>query len=165
MNAETALFAGGCFWGMEQLFRSLSGVVDTEVGYTGGESKNPDYKQVSSGQTGHAEALLVKFDPLKISYEDLLLYFFKIHDPTTINKQGNDVGSQYRSAIFYMNENQKSTAQKIINKVNDSKAWNSTIVTQLAPAQTFYRAEDFHQDYLEKVPQGYTCHYVRPLKF
>ncbi|MEK6774512.1 MAG: peptide-methionine (S)-S-oxide reductase MsrA [Bdellovibrionota bacterium] len=165
MNVETAVFAGGCFWGMEQLFRSLGGVVDTEVGYTGGESKNPDYKQVSSGQTGHAEALLVKFDPLKISYENLLLYFFKIHDPTTMNKQGNDVGSQYRSALFYMDENQKSTAQKIINKVNDSKAWNSTIVTELVPAQTFYRAEDFHQDYLEKVPQGYTCHYLRPLKF
>lgn len=165
MAVETAIFAGGCFWGMEHLFRELSGVVDTEVGYTGGESKDPDYRQICTGQTGHAEALLVQFDPSQTSYENLLLFFFKIHDPTTVNRQGNDIGSQYRSAIFYNSEQQKTAAQNVLKKVSDSKAWPNPIVTEIKPAQKFYPAEKEHQDYLLHQPHGYSCHYVRPLKF
>lgn len=165
MKTEKALFAGGCFWGMEQLFRELDGVTNTEVGYTGGESKDPTYKEVCTGKTGHTEALFVEFDPQKISYESLVEFFFKIHDPTTKNRQGNDIGSQYRSALFYLNEEQKTAAQNTIAKVNAAKVWPAPIVTELAAARTFYPAESDHQDYLQKHPQGYTCHYFRPLKF
>lgn len=165
MSQEKALFAGGCFWGMEQLFRELPGVLNTEVGYTGGESKDPVYTQVCTGKTGHAESLLIEFDPQKISYEDLLRFFFKVHDPTTKNRQGNDIGSQYRSAIFYFDENQKSAAQNVLKKLNDSRVWPSPAVTEITAAKTFYPAESDHQDYLIRHPDGYTCHFIRPLKF
>ncbi len=165
MTTQKALFAGGCFWGMEQLFRELPGVTNTEVGYTGGESNDPTYTQVCTGKTGHTESLLIEFDPQKISYADLLTFFFKVHDPTTKNQQGNDIGSQYRSAIFYFTEEQKTAAQNRIEKVNAAKVWPSPIVTEITAAQTFYPAEADHQDYLQKYPTGYTCHYIRPLKF
>jgi len=165
MEKQKALFAGGCFWGMEQLFRKLPGVLGTDVGYAGGKTQDPVYSQVKTGSTGHAEALQIEFNPEKISYEELLLFFFKVHDPTTQDRQGNDIGSQYRSAIFFFDESQKKTAEKVIQRVNESGAWPGPVVTQLVTASQFYLAEDDHQDYLEKEPRGYTCHFIRPLKF
>jgi len=162
---ETAILAGGCFWGMQELLRKLPGVVKTEVGYTGGFTANPHYEDVKTGNTGHAESVRIEFDSNKLTYENLLLYFFKIHDPTTKNRQGNDVGSQYRSSIFYLNENQKREAEKIKAQVQSSHAWKSDIATELAAASTFYPAENYHQDYLEKNPDGYTCHYERKIQF
>lgn len=162
MTTETAILAGGCFWGMEDLFRKLPGVLDTDAGYTGGHTKNPTYQHMKGGDTGHAESLKITFDPNKIPYEKLLQFFFQIHDPTTPDRQGNDRGSQYRSAIFYLNDAQKQAAEKVIAMANASGKWPSKIVTQLSPAGEFYRAEEYHQDYLEKNPGGYTCHWVRP---
>ena len=162
---EVATFAGGCFWGVEDLFRDLKGVKETQVGYTGGQTENPGYFSITTGKTGHAESVEVLFDPKIISYEELLRFFFKIHDPTTINKQGNDKGTQYRSAIFYHNDAQKKSSEKIIDLVNKSKAWKAPVVTQLVPYGKFYRAEDYHQDYLVKNPNGYTCHFERDVKF
>ncbi len=159
---EKAIFAGGCFWGMEELFRQLPGVTDTEVGYTGGQLKNPTYHDMKTGTTGHAEALEITFDPSVISYRQLLRFLFKIHDPTTPNRQGNDRGSQYRSAIFYANDAQKQEAQAVIDAANASGKWPGNIVTELEPAGTFYIAEDYHQDYIKHKPDGYTCHWVRP---
>jgi peptide-methionine (S)-S-oxide reductase len=156
-TTHIAVFAGGCFWGMEELFRKLPGVVDTEAGYTGGSNKNPTYEN----HPGHAEALKIMFDPSMTSYQNLLDYFFQIHDPTTMNRQGNDVGSSYRSAIFYANDEQKKEAESFIKRVNDSKRWPDPVVTTLEPLETFTRAEDYHQDYLQKNPSGYTCHFVR----
>ena len=156
---QKAVLAGGCFWGMEQLIRKLPGVIDTTVGYTGGDIKNPQYSDVKTGKSGHAEGIEVVFDPQVLSYEALLEYFFRIHDPTTLNRQGNDVGSQYRSAIFYVDDTQKKIAEQSMQTA--SKEWKSTLSTQLKPIQTFYPAEDYHQDYLVKNPNGYTCHYVR----
>lgn len=164
-NLEIALLAGGCFWGVEELIRHLPGVHKTEVGYTGGKTLNPSYSTVKTGQTGHAESIQIYFDPARISYEDLLLFFFKIHDPTTKNQQGNDVGSQYRSAIFVMNEDQEKKAREIIDRVQRSGAWKKPIVTEVVKAMAFYSAEDYHQDYLQKNPEGYTCHFERKLKF
>lgn len=164
-TTEIATLAGGCFWGMEDLFRKLPGVLDTEVGYTGGSTTNATYEQVKTGRTQHAEALEIKFDPSRLSYENLLLFFFKIHDPTTQDQQGNDIGSQYRSAIFYHGDAQKQTAEKVIAHVNQTKAWKKPVVTQVLPAGSFYGAEDYHQDYLEKHPGGYTCHFVRRIDF
>lgn len=158
---ERATFAGGCFWGVEELIRSLPGVESTQVGYTGGSTENPVYEQVRTGTTGHAEAIDVHFDSSKLSYADLLRAFFKLHDPTTLNQQGNDKGSQYRSAIFYHSEEQKKTAQEIIEEVNSSKAWPAPVVTELVAASKFYSAEDYHQDYLQKNPNGYSCHFWR----
>lgn len=165
VKKEEAVFAGGCFWGVEELIRKLPGVLETKVGYTGGFTDNPTYDQVKTGNTGHAESIQVIFDPEKISYEDILKYFFKLHDPTTVNQQGNDKGSQYRSAIFYENETQKKVAEKVKDLVDKSGAWKKKVVTEILPASKFYPAEDYHQDYLQKQPNGYTCHYVRPLKF
>lgn len=164
--AETAVVAGGCFWGVEELMRGFKGVVSTEVGYTGGK-KSDDvlYEIVSTGATGHAEAVKIEFDPKKTTYEDLLVFFFKIHDPTTKNQQGNDKGTQYRSAIFYLDEKQKDTAEKVIERVNRSKAWKAPVVTEVVPFTKWHRAESNHQDYLQKNPKGYTCHFVRDLKF
>lgn len=152
-----AIFAGGCFWGMEELFRTLPGVIDTEVGYTGGENENPTYEN----HPGHAEALKIEFDPAQISFKQLLDYFFRFHDPTTSNRQGNDVGDSYRSAIFYIDEKQKNEAEFFINLVNTSGRWARPVVTTLEPFTTFYPAEAYHQDYLQKNPDGYTCHYSR----
>ena len=156
-QTNQAIFAGGCFWGMEELFRALPGVVDTEVGYTGGENEHPTYQD----HPGHAEALKIEFDPTQISFKQLLDSFFRFHDPTTRNRQGNDIGSSYRSAIFYADEQQKNEAESFINLVNASGRWPKPVVTALEPFTKFYPAEDYHQDYLQKNPDGYTCHYSR----
>jgi peptide methionine sulfoxide reductase msrA/msrB len=158
---ETAVLAGGCFWGMEDLLRKLDGVLSTEVGYTGGTTRAPRYEDVKKGSTGHAEAIRIDFDPTRISYEQLLGWFFRIHDPTTANRQGNDIGSQYRSAIFYASEAQRAIAEAVKARVDASGKWKRPVVTEIVPAAEFTSAEEFHQDYLEKHPGGYTCHYVR----
>ncbi len=160
-----ATLAGGCFWGVEELIRTQPGVLRTTVGYTGGRTENPRYENVKTGSTGHAEAIEIEFDPAKISFENILRYFFTLHDPTTSNRQGNDRGSQYRSAIFVHGEEQRAIAEKVIRAVNESGAWKAPIVTEIVPAAKFYPAEDYHQDYLQKNPGGYTCHWVRPVKF
>ncbi len=160
-TTRSVMLAGGCFWGMEDLIRKLPGVVETEVGFTGGSVPNPSYPIVSSGASGHAESIRVTFDPEKISYDDILRFFFKIHDPTTLNRQGNDVGTQYRSAIFYADEDERATAEKIIAETNTSGRWKKSVVTKLEKASAWYSAEDYHQDYLVKNPGGYTCHYIR----
>jgi peptide methionine sulfoxide reductase msrA/msrB len=162
VKTESALLAGGCFWGMEEIIRKIPGVVETEVGYTGGKMQNPTYRDMTTGKTGHAEAIRVDFDPAKISYEEILGYFFRLHDPTTLNRQGNDIGTQYRSAIFYMNDQQKKIAEKVKLSVNASGKWSRPVVTEIVPAGSFYPAEQYHQDYLQKNPGGYTCHYLRP---
>jgi len=159
---EIAILAGGCFWGMEDILREVDGVIDTEVGYTGGTTPNPTYPQVKGGETGHAEALKVTFDPSKITFAELLeSWFFKMHDPTTLNRQGNDVGSQYRSAIFYASDEQKKIAEEVIARVNASGTWRKPVATEITPASEFTNAEAYHQDYLIKNPGGYTCHYLR----
>lgn len=156
-----ATLAGGCFWGVEELIRKLAGVIETEVGYTGGKADSPIYEVVKKGQTGHAEAIQIKFDPKKISYEEILNYFFRLHDPTTLNRQGNDIGTQYRSAIFYHDDEQKKIAEKVKDRVDKSGKWKSKVVTEIVPASKFYPAEGYHQDYLQKNPGGYTCHFLR----
>jgi peptide methionine sulfoxide reductase msrA/msrB len=162
---ETAYLAGGCFWGVEDLIRKLPGVLHTEVGYTGGNMSNPRYEQVHAGTTGDAEAIKVVFDPTQISYENLLEFFFTMHDPTTKNRQGNDVGISYRSAIFVADDAQRKTAEAVIAKVDKSGAWKKPVVTEVEAFGTWWPAEEVHQDYLEKNPGGYTCHYVRDVKF
>lgn len=164
-TVEVALLAGGCFWGVEDLMRKLPGVKETETGYTGGFLPNATYDKVKKGNSGHAEAVRIVFDPAKTSYEKILNYFFRIHDPTTLNRQGNDIGSQYRSAIFYLSDNQRKIAEKVRAKVDATGFWKGKVVTEIVPAGDFYRAEDFHQKYLEKNPGGYTCHYERPFIF
>lgn len=159
---KQAIFAGGCFWGMEDLIRKLPGVEATEVGYTGGSIENATYNDVKKGTTGHAESIRVSFNPEKTTYRALLEFFFQIHDPTTVDRQGNDVGSQYRSAIFYLDETQKSDAEAMIAEIDASDVWPGKVVTQVSPAGAFWRAEDSHQDYLLNYPEGYTCHFVRP---
>ena len=158
MTMQKAYLAGGCFWGMEELFRDQPGVIDTEAGYTGGWKKNPTWYF----HGGHAEALEITYDSSKTSFEKLLDFFFQIHDPTTKNRQGNDVGKSYRSAIFYQDEAEKKTAEAFIQRVNESGRWKDPVVTTLEPFKKFWPAEDLHQDYLQKIPNGYTCHYVRP---
>ena len=161
-DTKTAILAGGCFWGVEDLFRKLPGVVATEVGYTGGRTKNATYKEVKTGSTGHAEAIRIAYDPAATSYKALLEFFFQIHDPTTIDRQGNDVGSQYRSAIFYLDGDQKRDAETVIAAVNASGKWPGKVVTKVEPAGEWWTAEEYHQDYLVKYPDGYTCHFIRP---
>jgi peptide methionine sulfoxide reductase msrA/msrB len=159
---ETAVLAGGCFWGMEDILRKVPGVLETEVGYSGGATASPTYDQVKTGRTGHAEAIRITFDPKQISYSVLLEHwFFRMHDPTTANRQGNDIGSQYRSAIFYTTPAQKQAAEAVKAKVEASGRWKRPIVTEITPASEFTSAEEYHQDYLEKHPGGYTCHWVR----
>lgn len=163
VTTETVYLAGGCFWGMEDLLRKIPGVVDTEAGYTGGWLKNPKYDDTHDSKSGHAEAVKVVFDPKTLSFADLLeKWFFRMHDPTTLNRQGNDVGTQYRSAIFFMNDEQRRVAEEVKAKVNASGKWKSPVITEIASATTWYKAEDYHQDYLVKNPGGYTCHYMRP---
>ena len=157
---ETATLAGGCFWGVEELFRKLPGVIDTMVGYTGGTLAKPRYEDVKTGRTGHAESLEIEFDPAKISYDEILDYFFRLHDPTTVNQQGNDRGTQYRSAIFFHDDKQREAAERA--KTRAQEKWSKPIVTQVVPATEFWPAEDYHQDYLHRTPWGYTCHYLRP---
>ncbi len=156
---ETATLAGGCFWGVEELLRKLPGVVDTTVGYAGGTSKNPRYEDVKTGRTGHAESLQIVFDPSKISYDAILDDFFRLHDPTTPNRQGNDLGTQYRSAIFYHDDQQREAAQRAVERAQQN--WPRPITTQIVPYTEFWEAEDYHQDYLQRKPNGYTCHYYR----
>jgi peptide-methionine (S)-S-oxide reductase len=158
MTTERAILAGGCFWGMEDLFRQQPGVVSTRVGYTGGEVLNPTY----ANHRGHAEAIEVVYDPEKTSYRALLEFFFQMHDPTTRNRQGNDIGDSYRSAIFYLDDEQKRIAEATIAEVDASGKWPGKVVTEVTAADTFWDAEEEHQDYLVKHPGGYTCHYVRP---
>lgn len=153
MNKKIVL-AGGCFWGLEDLIRKQPGVIDTTVGYTGGEVEDPTYEN----HEGHAEAVEILYDSEKTSYRKLLDFFFQIHDPTTLNRQGNDIGTSYRSAIFYGNEEDKKEAESFIQLVNASKRWKNPLVTSLEPLQKFYPAEGYHQDYLQKNPGGYTCH-------
>lgn len=162
---EIATVAGGCFWGVEDLLRSQPGVIETQVGYTGGVLERASYEEVKRGKTGHAEAVRILFDPKKISYESLLLFFFKLHDPTTSNRQGNDVGTQYRSAIFTHSVEQKQIAEKVKARVDQSGVWKKPLVTDIVTASKFWPAEDYHQKYLLKKPDGYTCHFVRPLMF
>ena len=153
---KKAYFAGGCFWGLQDLIRSQPGVVKTKVGYTGGQNDNPTYEN----HPGHAEAVEIEYDPEKTSYKKLLDFFFQIHNPTTLNQQGNDVGTSYRSAIFYGNDEEKNEAEAFIKIVNDSHRWEDPVVTTLEPFKAFYPAEEYHQDYLVKNPGGYTCHAI-----
>jgi peptide-methionine (S)-S-oxide reductase len=158
MKIEKAILAGGCFWGVEELIRALPGVQSTVVGYTGGDVKNATYRNHGS----HAEAIAITFDAEVLSFEKLLEFFFQIHDPTTRNRQGNDIGTSYRSAIFYLSDEQKKTANELIAKLDASGKWPGKIVTEVVAASDFWDAEEEHQDYLQKHPYGYTCHFVRP---
>jgi methionine-S-sulfoxide reductase len=162
---QKATLAAGCFWGVEEFYRKIPGVLETGVGYTGGTKTDPTYYEVTTGKTGHAEAVEIIFDEKKVSYEKLLDWFFKFHDPTTLNKHGNDVGTQYRSAIFYHDEKQKIAAENFIKKVEKSKAWKSKIVTEVTKATKFYEAEEEHQKYLLRNPKGYDNHYLRKISF
>ncbi len=160
---EKATLAGGCFWGVEELIRKLPGVVNTTVGYTGGRMAKPRYEDVKTGQTGHAESIEIEFDPTKISYDDILDYFFRLHDPTTVNQQGNDRGTQYRSAIFYHDEEQKKIAESVIQKLEAQKIFDNPIVTEVVPLDKFYMAEDYHQEYFARNPyQPYCMAVVSP---
>jgi len=156
-----ATLAGGCFWGMEELIRKLPGVVETTVGYTGGTTADPTYEQVHTGRTGHAEAVRIVYDPRTLSYEQILEFFFRMHDPTTLNRQGNDLGTQYRSAIFVADEEQRRVAEQVRARVERSGKWKRKLTTEIVDAGTFYPAEGYHQKYLQKHPGGYTCHYLR----
>jgi len=158
MKTERAILAGGCFWGMQELIRKRPGVISTRVGYSGGDVKNATYRNHGT----HAEAIEIIFDPSVLSFRTLLEFFFQVHDPTTRNAQGNDIGTSYRSAIFYTSEAQREVAEDTIDDVNASKLWPGKVVTELAPAGDFWEAEPEHQDYLQRYPNGYTCHYVRP---
>ena len=162
VKTERAILAGGCFWGMQDLIRKIPGVVGTRVGYTGGNVERATYDIVKTGATGHAEAIEIDFDPSQLSYREILEVFFQIHDPTTDNQQGNDVGSQYRSAIFYLDDKQKNVAEDTIADVEASGLWPGDVVTEVSPAGEFWVAEEAHQDYLERFPNGYTCHFPRP---
>lgn len=157
---EIATFAGGCFWCTEAIFKRVKGVVEVVSGYSGGEMQNPDYEAVSEGSTGHAEAIQVKFDPKIISYEKLLEIFFHLHDPTTLNQQGNDVGAQYRSIIFYHDDNQKKTAEKVQQQVEDEHIYQNKIVTEIVPFENFYKAEERHQDFYAKNPEYGYCRVI-----
>lgn len=155
---ERAVLAGGCFWGMQDLIRKLPGVETTRVGYTGGDVKNATYRNHGT----HAEGIEIIFDPARIGYRQLVEFFFQIHDPTTLNRQGNDLGTSYRSGIYYVDDTQKKIAEEVIAEVNASGRWPGKVVTEVKPAGDFWEAEPEHQDYLERYPAGYTCHWVRP---
>jgi len=156
-NNKKVYIAGGCFWGMEDLFRTRLGIIDTEVGYLGGKNDNPTYKN----HPGHAEGIELTYDSEKTSFKEILDYFFRIHNPTTIDRQGNDIGSSYRSAVFFQSEKEKIEAEEVIKIVEDSKKWDGNVVTTLEPFTTFWPAEPEHQDYLVRIPNGYTCHFER----
>ncbi len=158
---EVAILAGGCFWGMEELLREQPGVVDIEAGYTGGWLDDPKYDDTHDSKSGHAEAVRIEFDPKQTTYGAILDFFFRIHDPTTKDRQGNDVGTQYRSAIFYLGDAQKDEAQLALERARKSGRWKKPIVTEIAAASKWWPAEGYHQDYLVKHPGGYSCHYVR----
>jgi len=156
-----ATLAGGCFWGVDELIRALPGVVGTQAGYTGGTTDRPTYRDICEGDTGHAESVRITFDPAKISYAEILEFFFRLHDPTTPNRQGNDVGTQYRSAIFFHDDEQRKTAEEVRARVDGSGKWPRPVTTEIVPAKKWWAAEDYHQDYLQKNPGGYNCHFVR----
>lgn len=156
-NYKKAYIAGGCFWGMEDLFRVRPGIIDTEVGYIGGENENPTYRN----HPGHAEGIELTYDPQKTSFREILDYFYRIHDPSTVDRQGNDRGSSYRSAIFIQDDEERKVAEEIIQTVNNSKRWSGKVVTTLEPTSKFWPAEPEHQDYLLRIPNGYTCHFER----
>jgi len=158
MSIEKAILAAGCFWGVEELIRALPGVKSTVVGYTGGDVPNATYRNHGT----HAEAIEITFDPSILPYRKLLEFFFQIHDPTTRNRQGNDIGLSYRSAIFYLSDEQKETARTLIAEMTASHLWPGPIVTEIVPASAFWNAEEEHQNYLQKHPYGYTCHFIRP---
>ena len=160
---QTIYLAGGCYWGMEELFRVIPGVVNTQVGFSGGHITNVSYREVTTGTTGHAETLMIQFDSEQVSLRHLFFEFFRLHNPTKLNQQGNDIGTQYRSIIFYCNDDQKIVAEAVIDKVNESGGWGSPVVTELMPFNNFYPAEEKHQKYLMKYPDGYTCHFRRDL--
>lgn len=163
MTLELATFGGGCFWCLEPIFEDVAGVQSVEVGYAGGSVKNPSYEAVCGGSTGHAEVIQVQFDPKKITYRKLLEIFFQMHDPTTLNRQGADIGTQYRSIILTHDEDQKSTAEAVIQAVNDSGDWDKPVVTQVVPLDHFYKAEEYHQQYYKKNPwAGYCQMVIRP---
>lgn len=157
---ELATFGGGCFWCVEAIFERVKGVLSAESGYSGGNVANPDYKQVTTGLTGHAEVVQIRFDPELVSYTELLEIFFKTHDPTTLNRQGNDVGTQYRSIIFYHSEEQRMSAENVITVLGSEGIWDNPIVTELAPYETFYEAEGYHQEYFENNPNAGYCRVV-----
>jgi peptide-methionine (S)-S-oxide reductase len=159
-SQETATLAGGCFWCIEAVFQEINGVESVVSGYTGGTTVNPTYQQVCSGETGHAEAVQVSFDPFKISYGEILEIFFSVHDPTTLNRQGDDVGNQYRSAIFYQSEEQKAAAEQLIGELNEAHLWKKPITTQILPLNKFYPAEDYHRDYFVRHPEQAYCSIV-----
>lgn len=162
-TTEIATLGGGCFWCLDPIYADLVGVEKVEAGYSGGEMAAPTYQQVCSGITGHAEVVQVTFDPQVITYEDILKIFFTIHDPTTLNRQGADVGTQYRSVIFYHDQHQKETAERVLQEIESEGIWNNSIVTQIAPFETFYVAEDYHQDYFKNNPgQGYCRVVIAP---
>lgn len=156
-NYKKAYIAGGCFWGMEDLYRTQPGIVDSEVGYIGGENENPTYRN----HPGHAEGIELTYDPTKTSFKKILDYFFRIHNPSTVDQQGNDMGSSYRSAIFIQDEDERKTAEEVIKIVNNSERWDGKVVTKLEPFTKFWAAEPEHQDYLKRIPNGYTCHFER----
>jgi peptide-methionine (S)-S-oxide reductase len=161
VSLKKATFAAGCFWGVEKIFAKIPGVVSTRVGYAGGTTANPTYNQVCEGGTGHAEALELEYDPSRVSYGELLITFWEWHDPTTLNRQGPDVGTQYRSAIYTHDEEQAKTAQRSKQLLEESKVYSSPIVTEIAPAGTFTTAEEYHQKYLQKNPFGYCSHHLQ----
>lgn len=162
-TTEVAVLAGGCFWGVEEILRAVPGVLDTDAGYTGGWLENPTYHDTHDSKSGHAESVRVTFDPAVLSFETLLeSWFFKLHDPTTLNRQGNDTGTQYRSAIFYTSETQRVTAERVKSRIEASGYWKKPITTEIVEAGKWYSAEGYHQDYLQKNPGGYTCHWMRP---
>ena len=162
-QVEVATLAGGCFWCLEAVFDELKGVESVESGYSGGQTRNPSYAQVCDGDTGHAEVVQVTFDPQLLSYKDLLTIFFTIHDPTTLNRQGNDVGTQYRSAIFYHTLEQKTVSEEVIREISSARLWDNPIVTEVVPFEVFYIAEDYHQEYFKKNPfQGYCRAVIAP---
>ena len=159
-TTEVATLAGGCFWCLEAVYDQLKGVLEVESGYAGGQVKNPSYREVCTGRTGHAEVVQITYDPKIVSFADLLDVFFTVHDPTTLNRQGNDVGTQYRSAIYYHSPEQKAIAEQTIARINAEKLWNAPIVTEVTPIDTFYRAEDYHQEYFENNPEQGYCRVV-----
>ena len=157
-SQERAVLAGGCFWGMQELIRKMDGVISTRVGYSGGDVPNATYRNHGT----HAEAIEIIFDPARLSFRKLLEFFFQVHDPSTRNRQGNDVGMSYRSAIFALDDEQRRIAEETIGEVDESGLWPGKVVTEVAPAGPFWEAEPEHQDYLQRIPRGYTCHFVRP---
>ena len=165
MNLETTYIAGGCYWGLENLIGQIKGIQETVVGFSGGHIHDVSYEDVSSGNTGHAETIMIKFDQDQLTFENFLLEFFKLHNPTTLNQQGNDIGTQYRSSIFYTSDSQKTIAENVIQRVDSSNHWDQEVITEIIAFDKFYPAEESHQKYLTKNPNGYSCHFKRNFNY